>query len=51
MAFKKKNKEMLVCILITKLISYCVIFETNIFIEMIICVAVDSKSDARQGRA
>ena len=26
-------------------------FETNIFIEMIICVAGDSKSDSRQGKA
>ena len=34
-----------------KLISYCIIFETNIFIEMVICVDVDSKSDGRQGKA
>ena len=33
------------------MISYCIIFETNIFIEMVICVAVDSKSDSRQGKA
>ena len=26
------------------------IFETNIFIEMVICVAVDCKSDSRQGK-
>ena len=34
-----------------KVISYCIIIETNIFIEMVICVAVDSKSDSRQGKA
>ena len=33
------------------MISYCVTFETNIFIEIVICVAVDSKSDSRQGKA
>ena len=33
-----------------KLISYC-IFEKNIFIEMVICVAVDCKKDSRQGKA
>ena len=38
-------------ILIKKVISYCIIFETNIFIEMVICVAVDSKSDGRQRKA
>ena len=40
------------CILITKLISlFEMIFETNIFTEMVIWVAVDRKSDIRQGRA
>ena len=34
-----------------RVISYCIIFETNKFIEMVICVAVDSKSDGRQGKA
>ena len=34
-----------------KLISYCIIFETYIFIEMFICVDVDYKSDSRQGKA
>ena len=33
-----------------KVISYCIIIETNIFIEMVICVAVDSKSDSRRGK-
>ena len=28
----------------------CIIFETNIFTEMVICVAVDSKSDGKQGK-
>ena len=35
------------------LISHCIIFETNIFIEMVICVVDDSKScksDSRQGK-
>ena len=31
-----------------KLISYFIIFETNIITEMVICVAVDSKSNSRQ---
>ena len=26
-----------------EMISYCIIFETNIFIEMVICVAIDFK--------
>ena len=34
-----------------KVISYCIIFETNVFIEIVICVALDSKSDSRQGKA
>ena len=33
-----------------KVISYCIIFETNIFIEMAICVDVGCKSDSRQGK-
>ena len=33
-----------------KIISYCMIFETNMFIEMVDCVAVDCESDTRQGR-
>ena len=37
--------------LIEKMISYCIIFETNIFTEMVICMAVDSKSDSRPGKA
>ena len=28
-----------------KLISYCIIFEANILIEMVICMGVDCKSD------
>ena len=34
-----------------KVISYCIIFESNTFIEMVICVAVDSKSHSRQVKA
>ena len=34
-----------------EVISYCTIFQTNIFIKMVICVAVDSESDSRQGKA
>ena len=36
-------------LLTKKLISDCIIFETNnnIFIEMAMCVAVDCKSDSR----
>ena len=30
-----------------EMISYCIIFETNIFIEMVICVAIDFKRDTR----
>ena len=33
------------------MISYCIIFETNIFIEIVICVVVDCKSDSRQRKA
>ena len=32
------------------MISYCVTFETNIFIEIVICVAVDSKVIVDKGR-
>ena len=32
MAFIRKNKGMLMCILIRALISYCIIFETNKYI-------------------
>ena len=32
MAFIRKNKGMLMCILIAALISYCIIFETNKYI-------------------
>ena len=32
------------------MISYCVIFETNNYIEMVICVAVDCKSELDKGR-
>ena len=61
-AFVRKNKggvlnlnqiwilKTLTCILMKKIISYCMIFETNIFIEMVDCVAVDCESDTRQGR-
>ena len=31
-----------------EMISYCIISETNIFIEMVICMAIDFKSDTRQ---
>ena len=31
--------------------SYCIIFKKNIFIEKVICVAVDSKSDSRPRKA
>ena len=41
----------LMCILIKKLISYCLKFETNILIKMFIDVAVDCKSDSRQENA
>ena len=34
-----------------EMISYCFIFETNIFIEMVICVAIDFKSDTGQKKA
>ena len=34
-----------------KVISYCITFQINKFIEIVICVAVDSKSDSRQGKA
>ena len=34
-----------------KLISGCIIFETNIFIEMVICIDADCKSDSRQEKA
>ena len=36
-----------------KRILNCIIFERHkyIYIEMIICVAVDCKSDSRQGKA
>ena len=34
-----------------KKISYCIISEKNIFIKMVICVAVDNKSDSRQWMA
>ena len=38
--------------LIKKLISYCITFETNKYIYKIVnCVDVDCKSDIRQGRA
>ena len=48
----EKIRAMHMCILITKLISlFEMIFETNIFTEMVIWVAVDCKSDIRQGRA
>ena len=32
-----------------KVISYCIIFETNIFLEIVILRGVDSKSNSRQG--
>ena len=38
------------CILMKKLVSHCITFETNIFIEIAICMAVDCKSDSRQGK-
>ena len=31
-----------------ELVSYCIIFETNIVTEMVICVSVDNKSNSRQ---
>ena len=34
-----------------KTISYCIIFETNIFKEMVICGAARCKNDSRQGKA
>ena len=34
-----------------EMISYCIIFETNVFIEIIICMAIDFKSDIRQRKA
>ena len=34
-----------------EIISYCIIFETNVFIEMVICIAIDFKSDIRQRKA
>ena len=39
--------------LIKKLISCCIIFETNkyMFIEIVICMAVDCKIDSRKGKA
>ena len=33
-----------------KVISYCIIFETNLFIEMVICVAVTVKVMVDKGR-
>ena len=43
-------KKTLAYILIKKSFSYWIMFETNMFIEMVICVAVDCKYDARHGR-
>ena len=34
-----------------KVISYCIVFETDIFIEIVICVVLDSKKNNRQGKA
>ena len=34
-----------------KVISYYIIFQTNLFIKMATCVPVDSKSDSRQRKA
>ena len=34
-----------------EMISYYFIFETNIFIEIVICVAIDFKSHTRQRKA
>ena len=34
-----------------EMISYGIIFETNIFIEKVICVAIDFKSVTRQRKA
>ena len=45
-----QNIKTLTCILIKKLISYCIIFETNMLIEMVIYLAVGCKSDTRQGK-
>ena len=36
------------CQELLEMISYCIIFETNIFIEIVICVAIDFKGDTRQ---
>ena len=37
--------------ILKNVISYCIIFEINKFIEIVICMAVDSKNDSRQGKA
>ena len=34
-----------------EMISYCIIVETNIFIERVISVTIDFKSDTRQRKA
>ena len=44
----RKNKS---CLSHLNHISYCIIFETNIFIKMVIWMAADSKSDSTQGEA
>ena len=31
--------------------SNCIIIEANVFLEIVICVAVDSKSGSTQGKA
>ena len=49
MALTRRNKGMLMCILITKLISYCIIFETNKYIYRndYLRGCFDCKSDTR----
>ena len=46
-------KKTLTFILIKKLISYGIIYETNkcIFIEMVICMYIDCKNESRHGNA
>ena len=46
-------KKTLTFILIKKLISYGIIYETNkcIFIEMVICMDIDCKNEGRHGNA
>ena len=49
MALTRRNKGMSMCILITKLISYCIIFETNKYIYRndYLRGCFDCKSDTR----